>query len=175
MGSATFVQACRRCTKSGKSCSGYEDESTLLFRHWSSSQASNAVSTSFWSSETDDETLERLSLEIFLTEFTTKAADRQASRGFLDGMQPLLKSNSPQPSLVCSAKIVALASIGIRLNRKSLIRKTERHYGDLLGSLHQSLYAETPFVSIEALYTAVLLGLYEVRNNGPVPRLCLTN
>jgi hypothetical protein len=167
-------QACRRCTKSGKSCSGYEDESTLVFRHWSSSQASNAPSTSWWSSETDDETLEKLSLGIFLTEFTTKASDRQASRGFLDGIQPLLQSDNPSSSLVCSAKLVALASIGIRLKRKSLIHKTERHYGDLLGNLHQSLYAETHCVSIESLYTAVLLGLYEVRNIEPVPRLFLT-
>ncbi|PON27729.1 hypothetical protein TGAM01_v203496 [Trichoderma gamsii] len=133
--------------------------------------ASKPLSTSWWSSETDDEALERLALDIFLTEFTTKAADRQASRGFLDGIQPLLKSDNPQSSLVCSAKTVALASIGIRLKRKSLIRKTERQYGDLLGNLHQSLYAETRCVSIETLYTAILLGLYEIiisRNKSPM-------
>lgn len=71
--------------------------------------------------------------------------------------------------------MVALASIGVRLKRKSLIRKTERQYGDLLGNLHQSLYAETQGVSIETLYTAVLLGLYEVINIQPVPRFLLTN
>lgn len=71
--------------------------------------------------------------------------------------------------------MVALASIGIRLKRQSLIRKTERQYGDLLGNLHQSLYAETQCVSIETLYTAVLLGLYEVRNIQPIRRISLTN
>lgn len=146
-----------------------------MFRHWSGSQASNALSTSWWSSETDDEALERLSLDIFVTEFTTKAADQRASRGFLDRIQPLLKSDNLESSLVCSAKIVALASIGIRLKRKSLIIKTEKHYGSLLHNLHQSLYAETQCVSIETLYTAVLLGLYEVQNIQPIPRLYLTN
>lgn len=109
-----------------------------------------------------------------MTEFTTKAADRQESRGFLDGIEPLLKSNGLECSLVCSAKIVALASIGIRLKRNSLIIKTEKHYGNLLRNLHQSLYAETQCVSIKTLYTAILLGLYEVRNFQDVLNLFLT-
>jgi hypothetical protein len=116
-----------------------------------------------WSPEVDDEEFEKSSLSIFIAEFVLQPVDRQLSRGFLDGMQLLLSGANPSPALASAAKILVLASIGNRMGRKSLISKTERQYVELLRTYHQSLSTETKYVSVENLYTAVLLGLYEVR------------
>ncbi|KAL7783171.1 hypothetical protein V8C43DRAFT_309702 [Trichoderma afarasin] len=151
-----------RCKNTGKSCPGYKDEATLVFRHWSNQQASDTLPTLCWSSETDDKTLEALSLCIFNSEFVVKTVNRRLSRGFLDGIQLLLKATYSTSVLACSAKILVLASIGNRLGRQSLLIKTDKDYGNLLRKFHQSLSADMKYVSVENLYTAILLGLYEI-------------
>ncbi|KAL7905812.1 hypothetical protein GGI35DRAFT_471337 [Trichoderma velutinum] len=152
----------KRCSKTGKSCSGYKDEATLVFRHWSNQQASYALPTLWWSPETDDKKLEELSLRIFNSEFVVETVDQRPSRGFLDGIQILLMTIDSTSVLACSAKILVLASIGNRLGRKSLLIKTDRDYGNLLRKFHQSLSADMKYVSVESLFTAILLGLYEI-------------
>lgn len=116
----------------------------------------------WWQPEVPDEKLEEEALGIFVAEFVVQSVDPESSRGFLDGMQSLLRSVDPQSGLARAAKLVVLASIGNRTGRKSLVQRTERQYGILLREYHGSLSIEADNVSIESLYTAVFLGLYEV-------------
>lgn len=151
-------KACNRCVKSRRVCPGYKDEATLLFRNYAPPK------TAYWvSTELSDETLEKQALDLFLAEFVVESRDREQSRGFLDGMQSLLAGVDPDSSLTSAAKAVVLASIGNRTGRQTLIDHAQREYGKLLQKFTQSLSRDVEAVSIEILYTAVLLGIYEVR------------
>ena len=77
-------------------------------------------------------------------------------------MQYLLNQVDPSDVLPRAAKILTLASIANRTRRKSLIARTTEEYGNLLRLYLESLSTETEYVSVENLYTAVLLGLYKV-------------
>lgn len=110
----------------------------------------------------EDDDLDQRALDIFLAEFVVESHDRKRSRGFLDGMQSLLANVSPDSSLRNAAKIVVLASIGNRTGRESLVKRAQVQYGQLLQDFTASLSQGSVGVSIENLFTAVLLGLYEV-------------
>jgi hypothetical protein len=73
-------------------------------------------------------------------------------------MQLLLEKIDSKSAFACAVKILVLASIGNRLRRKSLIIKTEKQYGNLLRTLHQSLCAETKWVSIEEFVHGYSIG-----------------
>lgn len=105
---------------------------------------------------------ERSALDIFLSNFVIEASDRHVSRGFLDGIQNLLHSLHPSSPLVQSAELVALASVGKRQEREELLEYTQLRYGSLLKEYQEVLASSKTGVSIEILYTAVCLGLYEV-------------
>lgn len=77
-------------------------------------------------------------------------------------MQHLLRVVSPESPLARAARLVVLASVGNRSNRPALVKRSENEYGDLLSLYHKSLSSGGP-VSVEDLYTAVLLGIFEVR------------
>jgi hypothetical protein len=64
--------------------------------------------------------------------------------------------------LAQAAKIVSLATTGNKLCRMDLVHYTKQLYGDLLGSFHSNLLRSTSLNTVEALMTAVLLGIYEV-------------
>jgi hypothetical protein len=128
------------------------------------SQTSPSPATHWWNSPTtDDDQLEAASLDIFLRDFVVQATDRDVSRGFLDGMPSLLRRlRSPDSDLPTAAKLVALASVANKLKRKGLLDSTRRRYCLLIQRFNRSLSLERGRISIESLYTAVLLGLYEV-------------
>ena len=112
-----------------------------------------------------DDELERRAIDIFLAEFVVESHDRKRSRGFLDGMQFLLLKVQPDSALVSAAKIVVLASIGNRTERNSLRKRAQIQYGQLLQTFTKSLSHKYEAVTIENLFTAVLLGFYEVRTH----------
>ncbi|KAF7562647.1 hypothetical protein G7046_g1481 [Stylonectria norvegica] len=154
--------ACNRCVKSRRVCPGYKDEATLLFRHYEPPRVTYKSPVCWWSPEVGDAKLEETALRIFVAEFVVESRDREHSRGFLDGMQTLLTSVDPESSLASAAKLVVLASIGNRTGRASLAKRTQLKYGQLLQKFTESLSKEKGAVSIESLYTAVLLGIYEI-------------
>lgn len=149
------VQACTRCIKAHRACSGFKDEGTLLFRHYQPAKLSLHVPS--------HSTFEGAALDMFISNFVIEASDRSVSRGFLDGMQNLLKTLDPSSPLVQSAKLVALTNEARRQSHKELLGYVEARYGELLQAYRRILSASgNSDVSIETLYTAVLLGLYEV-------------
>lgn len=125
------------------------------------------ISPPYWiSPEISDNRLEEQALDLFLAEFVVESRDREQSRGFLDGMQSLLTRVNPDSSLASAAKAVLLASVGNRTGRKTLVDHAQREYGRLLHKFTHSLSGGAEVVSIETVYTAVLLGLYEVGGLG---------
>lgn len=109
--------------------------------------------------------LEGTAVEMFISDFVVEASDRALSRGFLDGMQNILEALGPSSPLVQSAKLVALANVARKQGHKELLEYAEVCYGELLRTYQQTLLSSGESdVSIETLYTAVLLGLYEVRH-----------
>ncbi|CAM1507557.1 Fc.00g071980.m01.CDS01 [Cosmosporella sp. VM-42] len=158
----TSHKACNRCVKSRRVCPGYKDETTLLFRHYEPPRVTYKSPVCWWMPEVPDDILEERALSIFLAEFIVESRDRNQSRGFLDGMQSLVTKVHPGSSLAMAAKVLVLASIANRTGRESLAKRTQRQYGLLLQKFTESLSQETAVVSIETLYTAVLLGIYEI-------------
>ncbi|KAI1379335.1 hypothetical protein F4677DRAFT_408647 [Hypoxylon crocopeplum] len=154
--------ACKRCVKAHRTCPGYLDEGALIFRHFEPPKIAYTSPVRWWSPDVPDTELEESAIDMFIAEFVVEPADRQKSRGFLDGMQILLNSVDPGSGLALAAKLVVLASIGNRTGRRSLLERMERQYVSLLRTYHKSLSMEEDNVSIENLYTAVLLGLYEI-------------
>lgn len=78
-------------------------------------------------------------------------------------MQHLLRRVHPASILARTARILVLACTGYRTGRRSLVSRTEMQYVDILQMYSRSLSAQSTYISVEDLYTAVLLGLYEVR------------
>lgn len=77
-------------------------------------------------------------------------------------MQHLLTTRDSSSQLVRSARLVALGLIGTRNHHQSLIDYTFKLYDALLNGYCESLSLEMGPISIDSLFTAVLLGLYEV-------------
>jgi hypothetical protein len=87
------------------------------------------------------------------------------SRGYLDGLETLLDVTGPSSDLAQATKVVALASIGAKLNRPGLVHKARIMYLEMLQSLQVVISDAGMARTAESLMTAVLLGLYEVRIN----------
>lgn len=107
--------------------------------------------------------LEQSALALFEKEFTLVPADPRLSRGFLNGMQFLLARVEPNSTLAWPARKLVLACEGNRTGRQDLVVQTEEQHVHLLQIYGSSLAAKSNCISVENLYTAVLLGLYEVR------------
>lgn len=148
-------EACNRCVKAHRTCYGFKDEGTLLFRHYQPAKLSTHIPS--------HSALEGAALDMFISDFVIKALDRAVSRGFLDGTQNVSKALDPSSPLVQSTKLVALASVARRQSPKELLEYVDVCYGELLRAYQRALVSsEDSDVSIETLYTAVLLRLYEV-------------
>jgi hypothetical protein len=87
------------------------------------------------------------------------------SRGYLDGLETLLAVAGPSSDLAQATKVVALASIGTKLNRPGLVHKARILYLEMLQSLQVIISNAGMARTAESLMTAVLLGLYEVRSS----------
>jgi hypothetical protein len=81
----------------------------------------------------------------------------------LEGLETMLSDAGPSSNLAQAAKVVALANIGTRLGRSSLVQKATILYSDMLHSFRMMIANATMSSAAELLMTAVLLGLYEVR------------
>jgi hypothetical protein len=84
------------------------------------------------------------------------------SHGYFVGLETLLTHAGLNSNLAQATKIVALASIGTKLKRPSLVHKARTMYLAMLHSLQLMISNATLRNTTETLMTAVLLGLYEV-------------
>jgi hypothetical protein len=109
-----------------------------------------------------DEEIHAFTLRAFLYEYCIQSADHTLSRGFLDGLEPMLHRLGPKSDLAKACRTVSFASHGIKLRRESLYSQAESSYCELLGSLAKTLKVPREAKTSETVMIAILLGLYEV-------------
>lgn len=112
--------------------------------------------------ESDDAQIEQGALSTFFDDYCVESTDRTLSRGFLDGLKPLIVHAGQSSDVAQAAKIVALSGIANRMGRPGLVHRIKLLYIDLLGSFKTTLSNEVTSKTIESLMTAVMLGIYEV-------------
>ena len=156
-------KACLRCVRSRRPCPGYRDDSSLMFRHYSAANTpTDTPALQRWTPNTDH-MLESTAVHIFLDELVVRTLDRSQSRGFLDGMHDTFAASAPDSMLMSAAKVAVLASLANRYRRDSLFSIVRKQYGQLLKEYVTSLSIPSESSSVEQFFTAVLLGIYEVR------------
>ncbi|KAF2496520.1 hypothetical protein BU16DRAFT_549018 [Lophium mytilinum] len=162
---------CQRCIKAGRVCLGYQENSGVLFRNYGPPALSEVPSITIQRPmsppgavipEPNDERLEKDALEMFFDGYCVELADRTISRGFLDGLKPLIDHAGESSDIAQAAKIVALATTGNKLRRPQILYRTKQQYGDLLQSFRSRLMRAAESDLVEVLITAILLGLYEI-------------
>ena len=182
-------KVCNACLKSNRVCIGYEEDSSILFRHHKLAERFSASRTPSipplvpvherYTSQLhndmqnlDDSAIETVALHVFFRVLCVRSADLSISRGFLHGLQSLIEQHGDSSDLAHAARTVASVTIGNKLRRQNLLRQAEHSYGDLLRSLHYALSESEKANTPQTLMTAVLLGLYEVRISSPIPLVC---
>ena len=180
------MQACDRCVKSGKICLGYDQDPGFVFRHYGvpgETVIINGVSyrpdqypmlspslpptptaqvTSGYASLTDAE-IEARAIHYFFDQYCIESRDRSVSRGFLDGFPRLIAATGPDSDLAQAAKLVILTSMGNRIPRPAALERTRQSYANLLARFSMTLADPATAGTTVSLMTAVLLGIYEVR------------
>ncbi|EXJ90106.1 hypothetical protein A1O3_03175 [Capronia epimyces CBS 606.96] len=174
--------SCNRCLRSRRAFPGYEEDPGFVFRNYGvissgSHRASPVDSTQVPTevptedsncaatvspSNLDDAELEALSVNTFFADFCVPSRDRLLSRGFLDGLEPLVDHAGSSSDISKAVRVVALAATGNRNGRSGLLVKAKHIYGDLLRSFQTSISNPETANTAESLMVAVLLGLYEI-------------
>ncbi|KAL4993637.1 hypothetical protein BDV10DRAFT_199430 [Aspergillus recurvatus] len=145
---------CGRCAKAKRVCLGYRSYDELHFRHYTLEAQSPPTSER---SATED------AVRSFLDQYVVHSADPRVSRGFLDGLPVLLANAEPTSHVVQATEVVAWASLGNRLSRPNLLARARAQYVSLLHSFQGLLLSCQVYEpTVEALVTAILLGLYEI-------------
>ncbi len=152
-------------------CLGYQDDSDLIFRpccwstshrlpdRWSSEKSSTQDLSFIWDPvnlvQATDAELEESALAAFVYHYCLVP-----KRSSIENLQTVLPHIGISSNLARAAKIGALANIGTRLGRPSLVQKAQILYSGMLPSFRTMV--ATMSSNAELLMTAVLLGLYEV-------------
>ena len=161
-------------------CPGYQNETDLLFRHYSEkgdelplTQPSKGIPTFQNSCHTPSlgrslpfgvsyNATEQYALALFLDDFSVVSRDRLVSRGYLHDLKSLLANAGPLSDVAKAARVAALASLGNKAGRPDIVRRASLMYSDLLSSFPVTMSDPSTSNTIKSLATAVLLGLYEV-------------
>lgn len=85
-----------------------------------------------------------------------------ATRGFLDYLVPMIKSDSPNSTLGTCLKAVTLASLGNRPHAKPLLMPAVEQYNRALQQVNLALRDPLSQKTDQTLASVLLLGLFEV-------------
>ena len=166
-------KSCNRCIKAKRICPGYKEANDLVFRRHCVPAPGPAdvpkadtvpLPTPLESPPDDvsDEKLEQDALRTFIHDFCVASTDHSLSRGYLDGLEPMLQHLGPSCDVARAAKVVALTNLGNRYNRPALIQRAKRHYAELLPLFATRISDPKTSKNVESLMIAVILGFYEV-------------
>jgi hypothetical protein len=108
------------------------------------------------------EEVDKFVLQAFFYDYCVTSTNHSLSRGYLDGLESMIRQLGPDSDLARACKAVAFANHGIKLDRPRLTGKGETIYQDLLGSLARSIENPAFADTSESVMIAMLLGLYEV-------------
>jgi hypothetical protein len=176
--------SCMRCINANRTCGGYADSDNLIFRQFEKGDGapvplwkslarkctlparrqlpgSSVIPDDISPKEVPEEKVEEFALGAFFYDYPIVSTNREISRGYLDGLERMLRSLGLQSDLAKACKVVAFANHGIKLRRPRLVNKAEVLYQDLLGSLARAIEDSRFANSSESLMIAMLLGLYE--------------
>ena len=175
-----------RCINANRTCGGYlEDSDKHIFRQYAQGDnapvpvwkplarkctlpirrplpGSDVMPEDICPIEVPEEKVEEFALGAFFYDFPIISANREISRGYLDGLEGMVQQLGLQSDLAKACKVVGFAAHGIRSRRPALIQRAEDLYQDLLGTLARGIEDPAFASSTESLMIAMLLGLYEV-------------
>lgn len=151
-----------RCVESHKVCTGYRNDDQFEFRYYMPPEQIPSQLSPPAMGERDIQPIRQHALKTFLDDYVVSPADTVLSRGFLDGLPALLAHVDASSDLAQATQLVANAGLGNRMNNPTSLEESRQQYGNLLRSFHRSLSHDIQALPIEALVTAVLLGLYEI-------------
>jgi hypothetical protein len=116
--------------------------------------------------EETHEEIEAHCLRAFLYEYCATSVNQNISRGYLHGLENMVRRQTKQSDLAKACRAIAFASHGTFLNRPSLRAKGEFIYQDILKSVTQAIgkiaLLGSSRASVEMMAVIVLLGMYEV-------------
>ncbi|PYI01580.1 putative C6 transcription factor [Aspergillus sclerotiicarbonarius CBS 121057] len=113
--------------------------------------------------EETDENIEELALRAFFHDYCVPSTNHTISRGFLNGLEPMVVRRGLWSDYAKACKAVAFASHGIKLHRPSLLRKARALYDELISSLARVMSGmDLSLLSSDVLTVVMLLGLYEI-------------
>jgi hypothetical protein len=101
----------------------------------------------------------------FFNDYCIVSSNRDLSRGYLHGLQPMITKAGPSSELLQACTIIALTSLGKKLGNAVFVNRAKGLYSLLLQSFRLSISNEAIFTTVESLFTAALLGLYEVSSH----------
>ncbi|KAL8784614.1 MAG: hypothetical protein Q9213_003869 [Squamulea squamosa] len=112
--------------------------------------------------EVSEEQMEGFALRAFFYDYCITSTNRSLSRGYLDGLEPMVHRLGRHSDLAKACITVACASHGISKRRPALASKAQLYYFDLLGSLAKTIQNPAVANNAESLMVVTLLGLYEM-------------
>lgn len=178
--SITPLQACIRCLKAKRTCSGYEDNELSPFRQYQSEHTKQQQAVEFKSTArrcslpvrgpTGDRGPPEISqaqaydfaLRGFYYDFCIHSGNPKLSRGYLSGLEILAQRLGPKSDLVKACQAVSFINHGKALDRQQLMASAETFHHDLLGSFARAIENPDLAGSAEPKLVAMLLGLYQV-------------
>lgn len=165
-------QACERCVKSKIVCPGYLTEPGYVFRNATATPIGHfSVGSEVKAGPrhprpitlmSADDQLVNDSVNSFYDDYVVVSANPAVSRGFLDGIQHLIRFAGESSDVAQAARVVALGGVANRLGRLDLLNRSRSMYGTLLRSFQKTLLDPRTSNTMESLMIATLLGIYEV-------------
>lgn len=149
------------CRRTGRQCLGYKDYSSLIFRYFAPI-ASHHLLAYPYTSHSVVNIAKWETLDFFVRNFVVQPSDERNSRGFLHGLQEMIRSVPGSSDLVRAVSAVSIACKGNCDGDLAALTHAAEEYGETLRSFRGMLLRNTTVWSPQTLITAVILGLYEV-------------
>jgi hypothetical protein len=103
-----------------------------------------------------------IALRTFLYKYCGDSANPKLSRGFLSGLEVMIKRLGSNSDLVKACQAVAFVSSAKPLSKPDLSNRAELLYQELLGSLAKSIESPDSARAEESRVIVMLLGLYQI-------------
>ena len=115
-----------------------------------------------WRGTIDDAWVEHFALTEFLNDYCIVPKKNYLSRGYLAGLEQLLRIVDPSSDLTSAVRTAAFASLANKYRDTQLSQRAKAEYSKLLRSFSITMSRPETSNTLESLTTAVLLGIYEV-------------
>ncbi|KAF2810506.1 uncharacterized protein BDZ99DRAFT_313898 [Mytilinidion resinicola] len=156
--------SCQRCIRAQRICLGYQSSSELQFRPYGNITATRPYRPALsdvYDVKMDSE-LEDRALATFLDDYCLASQSSDLVGSILDDFKPIIVAADSSSDLARAANITALASMGKKSSRPSLVNKARVLYTQFLESLQTRLAHGSISGTPESMLVIVLLGIFEM-------------